>query len=138
MTPKQITDIICRSGIEGTSGDCGAAAMAINSVLFDGKGEYVAAVPKDEDLASSQAFIDHVAVLHDGKLYDFDGVIPKKALKRYSDQPVDIVNLSEAIGSNEEVERVLRNSLRPSESYAEKKAALSDHFSWALNVSRIR
>lgn len=47
-------------GMHGFSGDCGAAAIAINRVLFDGKAEIVAAL--NMEFASRGRWIGHVAV----------------------------------------------------------------------------
>ena len=118
--------IIERAGILGTSGDCGAAAMAINTVVFDGKGQYLVAIPKEEMLESKQADIDHVGVLHRRKIYDADGVaITRDYLLRFSDGPAVVVNMDELMG-REEAERVIRNSLpAPMESYDEKVRKLT-------------
>jgi len=118
-----LVEIIHRADIEGMSGDCGAAAMAINQVLFNGSGEYIAVIPEDEDLSYKIAMIDHVGVLYGGKIYDHDGFSKWGFTKRTAIG--NVVNLSAVLGQSE-AERTIRNSLHPGESYGEKVRRLTN------------
>lgn len=67
---KRITD----ADLEGFSGHCSAAAIAINDVLFDGKGLYVGATNKGLD-ALGVDYIGHVGVLFEDRIYDAEGIV---------------------------------------------------------------
>lgn len=63
-------------GFESFAGKCGPAAVAINRVVFRGKGTLVAAVNK-AFLDHKNVLIGHVAVLHEGIFWDADAT-PKE------------------------------------------------------------
>ena len=74
MTPDQIATILTHAkenGLNGFGGACGAAAVAINRVLFDGKAELVGAF--NEALWEKGEPLGHVAVIHDDIVWDADG-----------------------------------------------------------------
>ena len=58
-------------GLEGFGGSCGEAAVAINRVLFDGRGTLVGAF--NEAFLDHGRLLGHVAVLVDGTYWDADG-----------------------------------------------------------------
>jgi hypothetical protein len=58
-------------GFEGFGGNCFAAAIALNRVLFGGKGTLVAGL--NEFFLAKGHPIGHGAVLHDGIYWDADG-----------------------------------------------------------------
>jgi hypothetical protein len=58
-------------GLRGHGGECGAAAMAMNEVLFGGKGKYVAAL--NMKILRDGFVVGHIGVLHDGIIWDVDG-----------------------------------------------------------------
>jgi hypothetical protein len=74
MTPDQIATILTHAkenGLNGFGGASGAAAVAINRVLFDGKAELVGAF--NEALWGKGEPLGHVAVIHDEIVWDADG-----------------------------------------------------------------
>lgn len=60
------------SGLSGMGGDCGAAAIAINRVLFNNKASYVAAV-NWLIWEKTKKIIGHVGVEHNGVIWDWEG-----------------------------------------------------------------
>lgn len=58
-------------GLEGFGGSCGEAAVAINRVLFDGRGTLVGAF--NEAFLDHGRLLGHVAVFVDGTYWDADG-----------------------------------------------------------------
>ena len=58
-------------GLRGHSGECGAAAIAMNEVLFDSKGKYVAAL--NMKLLRDGFVVGHIGTLHDGIIWDVEG-----------------------------------------------------------------
>ena len=74
MKPEQIAAILTharQNGLKGFGGACGAAAVAINRVLFDGQAELVGAF--NEALWEKGEPLGHVAVIHDDIVWDADG-----------------------------------------------------------------
>jgi hypothetical protein len=57
-------------GLYGYSGYCAAAAVAINRVIFDGKGEIVGAF--NEAFSDEATLIGHVVVCYDDVFWDSD------------------------------------------------------------------
>ena len=71
MTQDEIGSLIRAAaghGLRGFGGACGEAAVAINRVVFDGKGTIVAAL--NEAFLDRGRQIGHVAVLHDGVIWE--------------------------------------------------------------------
>lgn len=72
MTDEQRLDILAEAALMGFSGQCGEVAIAINEVLFDGKGEIVGAVNiplyRRED-----RLVGHVGVRAGDAIWDAEG-----------------------------------------------------------------
>lgn len=64
----------CQGGFIGHGGRCGYAALAINHELFAGKGTLIAAYNKPM-LDRLGDFVGHVAVRHEGRIWDATGVL---------------------------------------------------------------
>jgi hypothetical protein len=77
MTNLDRLDILALAaemGFHGTEGCCGSAALAINEVLFDNKGQIVMALNK-AILRRDNDFLGHVGVLdNSGTIWDSDTV----------------------------------------------------------------
>jgi hypothetical protein len=67
---QDVLEIAKEDGFTGFGGACGVAAIAINRVLFDGKGQFVGAFNKAFEAHGNS--IGHVAVLHEGVYWDAD------------------------------------------------------------------
>ena len=67
---KAVLELAYEFGFKGFGGRCAAAAMAINRVLFQGKGSLVIAV--NEALWSKGRFVGHVVVEYGGVYWDAD------------------------------------------------------------------
>ena len=67
----QVDKILKRAELEGFGGMCAEAAIAMNEVIFGGKGKLVAAVNKK--LWEEGRFLGHVAVEWEGSYWDADG-----------------------------------------------------------------
>lgn len=91
LDPERACDVIehaVEHGFTGFGGDCGVAAVAMNKVLFGGRGKYWAAVNAyqwDHDSRLS----GHVAVAYGGHLWDVDGVWEDGAKAFPGDAPED-------------------------------------------------
>lgn len=59
--------------IHGWGGACGQAAIQINKQVFDGQGEYIAAL--NNFWLERDRWVGHVAVLYGDELWDSDGLI---------------------------------------------------------------
>jgi hypothetical protein len=72
VTKEQRLAVLAEARIHGMGGYCGEAAIAINKILFDGKGELVAALngPLYYDKG---IIVGHVGVLFDGDIWDAEG-----------------------------------------------------------------
>ena len=87
-TIKRADEVIRAAQLEGFSGQCGRAAIAINRVVFDDKGRYVIATNphvNKHPLWKRQAprgglFMAHVAVEWKGRLFDARGLIDDESL----------------------------------------------------------
>lgn len=75
MTVKEADRIIRRARLNGFGGNCGRVAVAINRVLFDGKGAYVVATNPHISKAFGRTFMGHVVVEWKGVLFDATGAI---------------------------------------------------------------
>lgn len=71
MSPRKIAETIQAANFQGFSGNCGAAALAINEILFKNSGKLVGAF--------NSAFLKkgkpkgHIAVLYENNFWDSDG-----------------------------------------------------------------
>lgn len=63
-------------GFRGHGGECGAAAFAMNEVLFGGNGEYAAAL--NMKLLRDGFVVGHIGVLHEGIIWDVDGTFEEE------------------------------------------------------------
>lgn len=72
LTNDQRLDILAEAGLHGFGGSCGEAAIAMNKVLFNGRGRLVGAVNRtlwDRD----DHFAGHVGVKYGGVIWDVEG-----------------------------------------------------------------
>lgn len=67
----QVDKILKRAELEGFGGMCAEAAIAMNEVIFEGRGRLVAAV--NEKLWKEGEFVGHVAVEWEGSYWDAEG-----------------------------------------------------------------
>jgi len=75
MTVKRADEILRAAGLQGFAGECGRVAIAINRVLFDGKGKYVVATNPHISEHERRMFMGHVVVEWKKRLFDATGVI---------------------------------------------------------------
>jgi len=84
MTPQEVQTIIDKASDLGLyrflMGSCGPSAIAINHVLFEGRGVYVVIKAKNE-------WVGHVALLVDGVLYDYTGKTDFNYLVAHKSRP---------------------------------------------------
>lgn len=102
MVPSlaKIIKIIHTANLKGFAGDCGETAIALNRVLFENKGTYVAAV-NDYYWSNEYPFFGHVGVLYKGKIFDSTGVIDKEAFRAWGmldPEEEDALNPSRSLG----------------------------------------
>jgi hypothetical protein len=69
--------------LDGFGGRCMGVAVAINRVLFGGKGEYWVATNEHVDDITGGFFVGHVAVKHDGKFFDASGEVSRDMLESF-------------------------------------------------------
>lgn len=67
----EILSLAADIGFDGSGGNCGAAAIAINDVLFKGRGSFLAAVNKT--LFDEGHIAGHIAVLYNDIVWDYEG-----------------------------------------------------------------
>lgn len=70
LPPKKIKSILQAAALPGFGGNCGAAALAINEILFKNEGQLVGAF--NAAFLKKNSPIGHIAVLHDGIFWDAD------------------------------------------------------------------
>lgn len=70
--------VIKSAGLHGFGGECGSVAVAINRVIFRGKGRLVAASNEHVNALWRQPFFGHVAVLYKNRFYDATGEIAEE------------------------------------------------------------
>lgn len=75
MTLRRADEVIRAANLEGFGGRCGRVAIAINRVLFDGKGRYVVATNPHITEHEGRMFMGHVVVEWKGRLFDATGGI---------------------------------------------------------------
>ena len=75
MTIRRANEIIRAAQLEGFGGRCGRVAIAINHVVFGGKGRYVVATNSTINAHRGRLFIGHVVVEWKGRLLDATGII---------------------------------------------------------------
>jgi len=76
---KMTLDVALKLGLDEFSyGSCGPAAVAINRVLFGGKGRYIVASRKSDRSG-------HVAVWNKGSLFDYHGLADFNTMAAYVD-----------------------------------------------------
>jgi len=75
---SRFSRIIKSAQLHGFGGACGSVAVAINRVVFGGKGQLVAASNEHVSALIRQPFLGHVAVLYKGKFYDSSGEIAEE------------------------------------------------------------
>jgi len=87
MTIKRADEVIRAAQLEGFSGQCGRAAIAISRVVFGDKGRYVIATNPHVNASSvwkrragNRLFMPHVAVEWKGRLFDARGLIDDESL----------------------------------------------------------
>jgi hypothetical protein len=74
LTNEEIAEILamaCDHGLKGFGGHCGAAAIAINRVLFEGRGRFIIAV-NDALWTARKHFAGHVVISFNGFYWDSD------------------------------------------------------------------
>lgn len=82
--PCQPTKWIRAAKLHGFGGECGLVALAINRVVFGGRGEIVVATNWHITLEWDRPFIGHVGVrLPDGDLYDATGLVDYEAFRAF-------------------------------------------------------
>lgn len=72
---KEADRILKKANLRGFGGDCGRVAIAINRVLFGGKGKYVVVTNPAFNKAFKTFFMGHVVVEWNGRLFDSSGLI---------------------------------------------------------------
>lgn len=71
---ENIDDFIKACKLDGWAGKCGVFAIALNTVLFNKKGNYIIAT--NEHLWNNELrWIGHVCVEYDNYLYDSNGIV---------------------------------------------------------------
>jgi hypothetical protein len=84
LTDDQRLDVLGEAldrGAEGWSGMCGAAARAMNRVLFGGKGTLVAAV--NAYLWKKGHVVGHIGVRYRGTVWDIEGTYEGDAIEEF-------------------------------------------------------
>lgn len=72
LTDKQRLAALSEAELQGFGGNCGEVAIAINEILFDGKGQLVAAV-NSYLWHKKKRFVGHVGVKVKGSIWDAEG-----------------------------------------------------------------
>lgn len=73
LTIRRADEIIRAAQLDGFAGRCGRVAIAINHVLFAGKGRYVVATNPHISEHRGRLFMGHVVVEWKGHLFDATG-----------------------------------------------------------------
>ena len=84
LTDDQRLDVLGEAldrGAQGWGGMCGAAARAMNRVLFDGKGTLVAAV--NQHLWKRGRPVGHIGIRHRGIVWDLEGTYEGDAIEEF-------------------------------------------------------
>lgn len=81
--PRRVSysDVIRAAKLYGHGGLCGVVALAIDEVVFDGRGELVAATNFHVSRLRNHPFVAHVAVKFAGRYYDATGQIAFEDLR---------------------------------------------------------
>ena len=88
MKKQEIIKILKKANLDGWGGDCGATAIAINKVLFNNKGKYLAGI--NSYLYEKGYFIGHVAVEFDNSFFDSSGETTKEKVESWGQiDPLD-------------------------------------------------
>lgn len=71
------------------AGRCGPATVALNEVLFDGRGTYVVVIDRTARNMFPRRWSGHVAVCYDDQLYDYQGQIEWGKFARWYGDDID-------------------------------------------------